>query len=172
MAEKAVIVSFLLMMFMLFGLTMAKTYVVGDSAGWTSNKQVDYKRWSVSKHFEIGDVLLFEFNPNKDNIVLVTKKDFEACNGYPFGTPSLGKERFPLDSEGQLYFICSVPGHCKAGQKLEITVHSAASPAMAPTPSTTNKLSPSDSASNGSLLLSSSFCFSFVLPAFSLYLVA
>ncbi|XP_009782791.1 mavicyanin-like [Nicotiana tabacum] len=178
---KKVVVSFLLMMFMFFGLVKANIYEVGNFAGWTSTGQVDYKRWSASKHFQVGDILLFEFDPKFDNVVRVTKEDFQACNASsPFGTPSTGKEWFSLDVEGHVYFICSVPGHCKAGQNVEIVVHSAApttSPAasppaiLAPAPLSPHS-SPDSAPSNGSVLHFPSFCLSLVLLLFSMFLVA
>ncbi|KAK4352868.1 hypothetical protein RND71_028386 [Anisodus tanguticus] len=112
---------------------MAKVYVVGDSAGWTSTKKFDYKRWSTSKHFQID--MFFEM--------------------------FLGRNSRIRKNNGLMK---------KTGQKVEITVHSAASAASpikppAPTPSTNNQLSPhapSDSASNGSNLDFPSYCLSLV----------
>lgn len=124
---------------------------------------------------------VFEFDPKFDNVVRVTKEDFQACNASsPFGTPSTGKEWFSLDVEGHVYFICSVPGHCKAGQNVEIVVHSAApttSPAasppaiLAPAPLSPHS-SPDSAPSNGSVLHFPSFCLSLVLLLFSMFLVA
>ncbi|GMN46647.1 hypothetical protein TIFTF001_015830 [Ficus carica] len=32
-------------------------YKVGDSAGWTTIGNVDYKLWSATKTFKVGDVI-------------------------------------------------------------------------------------------------------------------
>lgn len=32
-------------------------YKVGESAGWTTIGNVDYKQWAASKTFQVGDVI-------------------------------------------------------------------------------------------------------------------
>jgi hypothetical protein len=32
-------------------------YKVGDSAGWTASGNIDYKQWSATKTFQVGDVI-------------------------------------------------------------------------------------------------------------------
>lgn len=38
-------------------MTHAAVYKVGDSAGWTTIGNVDYKIWSSTKTFQVGDVI-------------------------------------------------------------------------------------------------------------------
>lgn len=35
----------------------AAVYKVGDSAGWTTIGNVDYKQWAASKTFHVGDII-------------------------------------------------------------------------------------------------------------------
>lgn len=36
---------------------MASVYKVGDTAGWTTIGNVDYKQWAALKNFKLGDVI-------------------------------------------------------------------------------------------------------------------
>ena len=40
-----------------FEVTKGAVYKVGDSAGWTTIGNVDYKLWSSTKTFQLGDVI-------------------------------------------------------------------------------------------------------------------
>lgn len=44
-----------LMFFVCCGVSMGEVYKVGDSTGWTDIGHIDYKSWSASKNFLIGD---------------------------------------------------------------------------------------------------------------------
>lgn len=54
------------LIFAWFEITNAAVYKVGDSAGWTTIGNVDYKRWSATKTFQLGDIIgnfyLFHFS--------------------------------------------------------------------------------------------------------------
>jgi hypothetical protein len=36
-------------------------YKVGDSAGWTTIGNVDYRQWAATKTFEVGDIIRKSF---------------------------------------------------------------------------------------------------------------
>lgn len=38
-------------------ISFGAVYKVGDSAGWTTIGNVDYKQWAASKTFELGDII-------------------------------------------------------------------------------------------------------------------
>lgn len=38
-------------------LSFAAVYKVGDSAGWTTIGNVDYKKWASTKTFRVGDII-------------------------------------------------------------------------------------------------------------------
>lgn len=41
----------------LFGASIAATYNIGDTAGWTTMGNIDYKKWAEGKEFHVGDTL-------------------------------------------------------------------------------------------------------------------
>nr|GMD96179.1 mavicyanin-like [Ipomoea batatas] len=140
MAKNTTILPFLMMLLVLFDVTMGtQIYRVGDYFGWNNSTKVDYSQWSASKDFQVGDVLSFQFDPNNDNVFRVSAEDFAACRApSPFGLPSDGQEFYPLDTPGRWYFICSIPGRCQSGQKLQILVHPLAPSAPSQPSSPTN----------------------------------
>ncbi|KAK0607385.1 hypothetical protein LWI29_014172 [Acer saccharum] len=44
-------------MLSLFQISSAAVYKVGDSAGWTTIGNVDYKTWAATKTFQVGDII-------------------------------------------------------------------------------------------------------------------
>ncbi|KAJ7007700.1 hypothetical protein NC653_006663 [Populus alba x Populus x berolinensis] len=81
--------------------------------------QVDYQDWVASKNFHGGDTLVFNYNNQFHNVKQVTHQGFEL---------------------GHFYFICGYPGHCQAGQKIDILVTPATSN-LSPAP--LSRISPS-----------------------------
>ncbi|XP_059625386.1 chemocyanin-like [Cornus florida] len=123
LAKKAMV--FLVLM-AVSGVSMGVVYKVGDSEGWTSLGHVDYKSWALSKIFKIGDVIVFEYNNQYHNVIRVTHKNFNACNATaPYANFTSGNDSFTIKKGGHFYFICGVPGHCQAGQKVDIRVGTA-----------------------------------------------
>jgi hypothetical protein len=112
----------------LCGVSMATVYQVGDSAGWTSMGQVDYQDWAANKNFHVGDTLVFNYNNQFHNVKQVTHQGFESCNATsPIATYTNGSDTVTLEKLGHFYFICGYPGHCQAGQKIDILVAPATS---------------------------------------------
>ena len=69
----------------------------------------------------------FKFAPSHD-VTEVDKKDYDSCSAAnPIKSYTGGSAAVKLTAPGKRYFICSVPGHCAAGMKLEV-----AAPAPAP----------------------------------------
>ncbi|KFK26413.1 hypothetical protein AALP_AA8G245300 [Arabis alpina] len=126
-------------------LSEAAVYKVGDSAGWTTIANVDYKLWASTKTFHIGDTVKFEYNPQFHNVMRVTHPMFRSCNtSNPISTFTTGNDSITLTNHGHHFFFCGVPGHCLAGQKLDLNVLRPASsrplsdpPTFSPFPSTT-----------------------------------
>lgn len=95
---------------------------------------------------------VFEYNKQFHNVVRVTHKNYRCCNATgSFGTMSSGNDTFMIVYPGHYYFICSFPGHCEDGQKVDIRVlpPSSSSPSPSPAPAATVSPSPSKSKSNG-----------------------
>ncbi|XP_020206058.1 mavicyanin [Cajanus cajan] len=112
----------------------AAVYKVGDSAGWTTLGNIDYRKWAATKNFQIGDSIIFEYNAKFHNVMRVTHAMYKSCNASsPISTFSTGNDSIHITNHGHHFFFCGVPGHCEAGQKVDINVLRVS--AEAPTPS-------------------------------------
>nr|GMD66108.1 mavicyanin-like [Ipomoea batatas] len=115
--------------------SMGGVYKVGGGAGWTTIGNVDYKQWAAAKTFEIGDVVVFEYNPQLHNVMQVTHAMYKSCNASsPIATYTTGNDSITIKSGGHHFFLCGVPGHCQFGQKVDINVVGAATPSQSPLP--------------------------------------
>ncbi|PON80120.1 Phytocyanin domain containing protein [Parasponia andersonii] len=113
----------------------AAVHKVGDSAGWTTIGNVDYKLWSATKTFQVGDTIKFEYNPQFHNVMRVTHAMFRSCNAsLPLETYTTGNDTITITTRGHHFYICGVPGHCQGGQKVDINVPRALTAEVAPTP--------------------------------------
>ncbi|KAL6990474.1 hypothetical protein U1Q18_044420 [Sarracenia purpurea var. burkii] len=160
LCKKPVVLLVLVMVMAVCGVSMGAVYKVGDSAGWTNTDHLDYKSWSSTKTFHVGDTILFEYNKQFQNVIRVTHKNFNACNATgAYFSLSTGNDSFIIPRTGHFYFICSLPGHCEAGQKVDIRVPKTSPPPpstparlpspvpiSAPSPSPSGGVSPSPSA--------------------------
>ncbi|XP_020276562.1 basic blue protein-like isoform X2 [Asparagus officinalis] len=80
--------------------SFAATYIVGDSQGWGFS--ASYKDWANGKPFTAGDTL-----------------EYGSCKATGKASTS-GNDKFTL-KKGANYFLCSIPGHCSSGMKIEVT---------------------------------------------------
>ncbi|KAE8077013.1 hypothetical protein FH972_015622 [Carpinus fangiana] len=129
--ERAVVV---LVAMAVVHLSNAAVYKVGDSAGWTTIGNVDYKQWAAPKNFQLGDVIRFEYNAQFHNVMRVTHAMYKSCNtSKPLATYTSGNDSITIIARGHHFFFCGVPGHCQNGQKVDINVPRNLS--TAPTPS-------------------------------------
>lgn len=48
---------FLMMTMVAVEVSNAAVHKVGDSSGWTIIGSIDYKKWSATKNFQIGDTI-------------------------------------------------------------------------------------------------------------------
>ncbi|XP_030464872.1 blue copper protein-like [Syzygium oleosum] len=113
------------------------TYTVGDTMGWTipAGGAAAYQAWASNNIFEVGDILVFNFNNGAHDVAEVTESDFNSCNGAnTLSISTVPPGRITLATAGQHFFICTVPGHCLSGQQVAINV-TAASPSGTPPPS-------------------------------------
>ncbi|XVF63149.1 hypothetical protein PTKIN_Ptkin09bG0065700 [Pterospermum kingtungense] len=120
----------------LLKLSHAVVYKVGDSAGWTIIGNIDYKQWAATKTFKVGDVVRFEYNAQFHNVMRVTHVMYRACNASaPLATYTTGNDSINITTKGHHFFFCGVPGHCQAGQKVDINVLRISETAPTPPPS-------------------------------------
>ncbi|KAG6600350.1 Basic blue protein, partial [Cucurbita argyrosperma subsp. argyrosperma] len=107
----------LCLFFMHCEMAQAKYYFVGGSKGWTFN----VTNWTKGKTFRAGDVLVFNYPAMAHNVVaLKNRVAYNWClKTRDAKVYQTGKDRIRL-VEGYNYFICSYPGHCRAGMKIAI----------------------------------------------------
>ncbi|KAF3320592.1 uclacyanin-3-like protein [Carex littledalei] len=132
-----------LSMAFLVQIAMGVDYPVGGTAGgWDTN--TDLSTWATGQTFVAGDSLTFKY-PSSHDVVEVTKADYDTCSGNnPLGSYTGGSTTIKLATAGKRYFICTTPGHCAAGMKLEVNVASTtATTAPAPIAPAPKSIAPS-----------------------------
>ncbi|KAF9590794.1 hypothetical protein IFM89_038386 [Coptis chinensis] len=137
--------------------SMATVYKVGDANGWTIPVVDYYKKWAADKTFKVGDVIVFEYN-NQHNVLEVNQNDYDTCNvTAALQTYESGNDSITLSRSGYFYYLCGIPGHCLAGQKVDIRVVDDSSnapsppPRPAPVPSSPTKSNGASASSKGVL---------------------
>jgi len=58
LVERAMVLS---IMMVAMQISYASVYKVGDSAGWTTLGNIDYRKWAATKNFQIGDIISKSF---------------------------------------------------------------------------------------------------------------
>ncbi|KAI3770331.1 hypothetical protein L6452_01459 [Arctium lappa] len=96
----------------------AATYVVGGRAGWTFN----LSGWPKGKNFKAGDILVFNYRKGVHNVVAVSKAGYDGCSTTPRNAKvyTSGKDQIRL-VKGLNNFICTLPGHCASGMKIQVS---------------------------------------------------
>ncbi|RZC91210.1 hypothetical protein C5167_027274 [Papaver somniferum] len=143
------VVFFMVLAVLYVSSSMAEVYKVGDYSGWTNQNMPDYKKWSASKDFKVGDSIVFEYSPQNHSVVQVSYEDYKKCNSSsPMKTFISGKDTIPIKRKVHLFFICGVSDNCGKGQKVDIRVVTGDTPATqnppsvsAPAPSANNAVS-------------------------------
>ncbi|XAR57211.1 hypothetical protein NMG60_11025269 [Bertholletia excelsa] len=115
-------------------LAFATVYKVGDSTGWTTLGNFNYSQWAANKSFAVGDIILFQYHPDRHNVLQVTDSAYQSCNvSAPIANYTTGNDSISVTTNGHHFFLCGFPGHCLLGQKVDINVGAAAA-AAAPGP--------------------------------------
>ncbi|ONH95639.1 hypothetical protein PRUPE_7G082100 [Prunus persica] len=136
MALRNIAALVLFVMMVLCGACSGAVYRVGDSDGWISRGLVDYNKWASTKDFHVGDTLTFAYNNQFHNVMQVSDQDFQSCNATSaIAAYTSGSDTFTLKRPGHFYFLCGAPGHCQAGQKVDIEVTLPVPESMIPSPS-------------------------------------
>ncbi|MFQ6651051.1 hypothetical protein Gotur_022689, partial [Gossypium turneri] len=85
----------------------------------------------------------FNFTTGQHNVAEVTEDGYDDCNAAnAISTLTTGPARITLNRTGDHYFICSIPGHCSAGQKLKVEVRNGNRTSTSPTPGTPSAAAP------------------------------
>ncbi|KAL2317974.1 hypothetical protein Fmac_031850 [Flemingia macrophylla] len=137
----------LLLLFLLFGSSVAKEFLVGGKTdAWKipSSQSESLNQWAERSRFQVGDYLVWKYDGGKDSVLEVSREDYGNCSiSKPIKEYSDGTTKVKLDRPGAFYFISGAKGHCDKGQKLVVVVLSprggryagVTSPAPAPAPS-------------------------------------
>jgi uncharacterized cupredoxin-like copper-binding protein len=106
------------------GTASGASYTVGEPGGsW--DLQTNLTAWSSTIDFHPGDQLVFKYDASAHDVVEVTQAGYGSCSAaspVAGGTHQTGSDAVKLNYVGRRYFICSKPGHCDAGMKLEVRV--------------------------------------------------
>ncbi|XP_062086887.1 mavicyanin-like [Humulus lupulus] len=176
--EKSAIVVGVIVALFLPCIVESTVHVVGDAIGWDNRQNsAYYSNWAASNKFAVGDVLTFNFTTNEHDVVEVPKASYDGCStDNAKQTIKNGPANVSLTEEGEHYYICSISGHCQAGQKLAITVHSSSTPAVnctpspasspTPTPQTAPPTTPGNSCPAPSILAAVFFSLGFIALSF------
>ncbi|CAN8268925.1 unnamed protein product [Cochlearia groenlandica] len=133
----------LVCLFMIVNKAYAREFTVGGAKGWTvpSGSQV-YSQWAEQSRFQIGDSLLFVYQPNQDSVLQVTRDAYDTCNtDSPTAKFADGKTSIALTSSGPYYFISGNKDNCNKNQKLVVIVmadrngNTTTTPSSPPSPS-------------------------------------
>ncbi|ERM94120.1 hypothetical protein AMTRI_Chr04g251270 [Amborella trichopoda] len=110
------LVGLVVVVFGVLELSMATTYTVGDSQGWTFY----VANWPDGKTFKAGDVLVFKYDPALHNVVQVNGAGFTTCVIPEHSkTYQTGLDHILLQSGGN-FFVSGVSGDCQKGMLIEI----------------------------------------------------
>ncbi|KAM4074190.1 hypothetical protein ACB094_10G075800 [Castanea mollissima] len=141
----------LLSVMTLIEVSFAVVYTVGDSQGWTTH--VNYKSWAANKTFHVGDIINFQYDAIYNDVIEVSREDFHTCNlRSPLAFFNSGRDMINMSYPRHYYYVCTAPGHCLDGQKVDIRVLKipkstpTPSPSPSPTPNPSTSPSPSPSA--------------------------
>ncbi|GAB4840816.1 hypothetical protein Ancab_021577 [Ancistrocladus abbreviatus] len=147
--EKLTAAPLMMMLVMVMGICSCirgVVFKVGDSQGWTTINTPNYTHWAASKTFHTGDILVFQYNRNFHNVIQVTTlAAFKSCDASnPFAVYNSGDDTINIRRPGHYFYLCGFPGHCQAGQKVDIRVPKAPwPPSPSPSAGPTSSLSPS-----------------------------
>ncbi|KAJ9163085.1 hypothetical protein P3X46_022795 [Hevea brasiliensis] len=99
-------------------------HTVGDNTGWTipTGDAALYTNWASNQDFSVNDILVFNYNSGAHDVAEVTKENYDSCNtNNPISLNTTAPTRITLTA-GEHFYICTISGHCSAGQKLAINV--------------------------------------------------
>ncbi|KAG6627985.1 early nodulin-like protein 1 [Carya illinoinensis] len=139
MAFVRTILPVLTILFLFCSFSEARDFLVGGKENsWASPSSADSLiQWAEKTRFRVGDFLVFNYDPNTDSVLQVTKEEYESCsNSNPVKEYKGGKTKVELDRSGPFYFISKAEGKCKKGQRLTVIVlsHGHRAPAHSPLP--------------------------------------
>ncbi|CAN1811714.1 Early nodulin-like protein 1 [Linum perenne] len=133
------------LIFLVIAVSEAREIAVGGKESKTfwrvsGGNHTNLNYWAEKQRFSAGDVLVWNFDAEKESVLEVTKKAYKSCDKTNPINELKDGGKLTLDRSGPFYFISGDESHCKKGLKLEVVVLSAHRqvlfpPAPAPAPS-------------------------------------
>ncbi|KAH9324915.1 hypothetical protein KI387_005093, partial [Taxus chinensis] len=115
----------------------ARDIIVGDDNGWSLNG-FNYTAWARDQKFAVGDNLVFRYNSALHDVYMVGGIAFKNCSTEKkLASFNTGNDSVALSMAGNMWFLCSVSGHCENGMKFKITVVAAETSGYTPAESPT-----------------------------------
>ncbi|PIA45866.1 hypothetical protein AQUCO_01600248v1 [Aquilegia coerulea] len=120
------VLSSFIFFFILFSFTQANDVLLGgktDSWKIPSSPSESLNKWTQKARFVMGDALVLHYNPKKDSVLQVNRKDYLTCNtSNPMTKYKNETTMILFDRSGPFYFISGAKGHCEKGQKMIVVV--------------------------------------------------
>ncbi|KAJ3693340.1 hypothetical protein LUZ60_008820 [Juncus effusus] len=106
----------------------AKQFIVGgDVYAWSipATSSFSLNKWAESNRFQIGDSLVWKYDPSKDSVLQVTRESYLNCNiSNPMSTYKNDTTVVTLSHSGAYYFISGNADSCLKGEKIIVVVMS------------------------------------------------
>ncbi|KAJ4815824.1 Early nodulin-like protein 1 [Rhynchospora pubera] len=106
----------------------AKEFLVGGKVNaWAvpASSSDTLNKWAEASRFQVGDSLVWNFDPEKDSVLRVTREAYLACNTTnPVASYKNGSTVMTLNHSGAYYFISGISDNCQKGEKVIVVVMS------------------------------------------------
>ncbi|MCL7024129.1 hypothetical protein MKW94_013275 [Papaver nudicaule] len=128
-------------------------FKVGGEKGWSlpsdNSNALTYNQWAEMNRFQVGDSLLFVYQPDNDLVMHVNNVDYTNCNtATPIVTYSDGKSVFTFNQSGPFHFISGIRENCLKNEKLVVVVMADRSGDRSSNSNQTTSVSPSPAPSD------------------------
>ncbi|KAG6625617.1 early nodulin-like protein 1 [Carya illinoinensis] len=126
MASNRALLYSLLLISLFLSFIEAREFLVGGKTNAriiSASNLESLNKWAEGSRFQIRDSLVWNYDPSKDSVLQVSKKDYESCStSSPIAVYKDGNTKVKLDRSGPFYFINGTEDHCEKGQKLATVV--------------------------------------------------
>ncbi|WRX29076.1 Phytocyanin domain - like 10 [Theobroma cacao] len=83
----------------------------------------NYNQWAERNRFQIGDSIVFVYQPNNDSVLQVTAEAYQNCSTEaPISDYKDGHTVFSLSRSGPYYFVSGNRDNCEKNEKLVVVV--------------------------------------------------
>ncbi|XVF77604.1 hypothetical protein PTKIN_Ptkin14bG0059300 [Pterospermum kingtungense] len=107
-------------------LMVQKGYAREFTVNWglhNGSNAEDHNQWAERNRFQIGDSLVFNYDPNNDSVLHVTNEAYNNCTAEaPLSKYTDGHTVFSFDHSGPYYFISGNKDNCQKNEKLIVVV--------------------------------------------------